>query len=961
MKKYISSIILLFLLGINLQSQIKTIKGIISSSSQESVNVVSLILKASNDTIQISENGNFSLNASSEDILLIVINDKVYDEISIGDKTLMNINVDVPAKECKYSENGMLKMPKEQVPFNSYKILPGINGYSNFRVEQLIDGRTSGTFISPESGSPGSNYSLNLNGIATSFQSAPLFIVDGMFTNDIRFLNPQDIETIEILNDPAALALYGMRGGNGVILIKTKLSKSNIGKIEYNFITGIQNTNASVELLNADEYSSYLREGLLNEGRSQPYIDSVMNGNMGANTNWLDELFEPAIVQKHNISFSGGSETSKYYASGSYLKQNGIIGNEKSSFEQLSIRLNSDYSLSDKLKVGSRFSYVHTKRNFISDNTIENGIIKNAMNFDPTVPINTTSIPDVYSGNPALAETTGEISGISSFIDSSAVINPLAQLNDDHSSLLQDKIIGGLYEEFEIIDNLSLNTSVNVDVNYDNFLRWTPTYFYNNLANDTVSAVYRNMNKIFAVNFKSFLKYKLNLMQNDLYLVGGYAKNMQRFSSHGAKGEDMAEENDNYAIMDRTLSNSVIGGASEGFEKYQLNSYFIHANYSIDNKYLLNLSFRSDEISALNSEFKNGIFPAVSLGWILSNEDFWSFSAFNFLKLNLGWGQTGNLSNFNYIRQYDLVWESSTNLNLGIETRMLDNHLDAGINLYLKNTSDLMIFDQTTDTTSAWINSGELVNKGINVDLGYYNSFGDVKYNIGVNLSFLNNEVTKLGNTSGRMAGAMLDTTSITMMEQGNPIWSFYGYKTNGFSSTGEVIYKDIVADGILDEKDLTYIGDAIPNVLLNTSINLNYQNFDFGLLLKGSFGNEIYDATISPDKGTNKTLNLDENIIAVYEDPNGNLRPSDLFVHNGSYLKVKEIQFGYRFDKNLINKLKLTDLRIFLSAKNLMTFTSYQGLDPEMGSSIGFYNYGVDRGFYPNARIFMLGLTVSL
>jgi len=429
MKKYILIIVLLGTLHVKLYSQTKKIKGNISTNT-ESLTEIAISLKGTTDTVVINEAGGFKVNAASQDIILVKVNNFVYDEIEIGEKTLINIEIDIPKKECKYTGNGFLDLENNMTPQKSEKIIPGL--YNNaVKAEQLLEGNASGLFVAPVSGAPGSDYSVNINGISTNFQSNPLYIIDGMPSHTIAYLEPQDIETFEIITDPSALSLYGVKAGNGVVLVKTKMSKANIGKIQYNFLTGIQNTNASVDLMDADQYISFIENGMINEGRSQAFIDSVLNGNMGANTNWLEELFEPAFLQKHVISFSGGTATSKYYASGSYLNQNGIIGNEESNYEKFSVRLNADYSINKRLEAGARFNYVHSNRKYISDNTDENSIIKSALNFDPTAPLYKLSAPNNYMGNPGITEVDGKYFGMSELIDNSTIINPLAQLYND--------------------------------------------------------------------------------------------------------------------------------------------------------------------------------------------------------------------------------------------------------------------------------------------------------------------------------------------------------------------------------------------------------------------------------------------------------------------------------------------------------------------------------------------------
>ncbi len=920
------------------------------------------------------------------------------------------------------------------------------------RIEQALQGKTAGVNIVTESGSPGGGLTVRIRGTGTNRNSNPLFIVDGMRTGGIDYLNPNDIESVEILKDAASAAIYGAEGGNGVIMITTKSGDSGRTSLSYSGYYGIQEARKLNEVLNAKEYATYYRSGLEDEIRDQyegfeipqALLDRLLDSSypfnpdtLGAGTDWVGEIFGPAPIQEHNISLSGGNEKTSIFLSGSYFNQQGIVGGPKSNYDRYTARLNADHKAKDWLTISGKLSFTHLERKTIDENNEFGGVISNAMNIDPLTPVYSDRIPDKYINqvedkfddidNSSLRAGDKGYYGMSEYVQNE-IRNPVAQIDNTHNRYYQDKFLGGISATIEPIEGLSLRTAYDIDLAYGNNNYWTPQFYYHSVLFNELSSVNQVSERFFTWQWENVLTYNRQFGPHDLTLLAGNTMRNYNYYFFGGLGEDLQEESWDFAVFDAVLKDSTRSAVSGTRAEDRLLSYFGRVQYNYDGKYLLGLTLRSDASSKLSSENRTQYFPSVSLGWIISSEGFWNFEPVNFMKLRFSWGQNGSiqsLGNFEYISTIssnalssyyvsggnrivgaepdaisnpELKWETSEQLNIGLDMRFLQNRLSFTADYYNKITRDLI----TTASIPEYVgnnkppaNVGDIVNRGVELELSYRGNAGNLGYQIGTNLAYNENEFTTL---ESPLLGANLGTSGvITRSDQGLPIWYFYGYEADGIFDSkeeieayvneegdliqpaaipGDVKFRDINGDGSINEDDKTFIGSPHPDWIFGLNLSLDYKGFDLSVFLNGTIGNEVYFGSYRNDINANNKPSFFYDNGWTPEDPskefprytvndnNNNFSHSDLFVFDGSYVRLQNVELGYTLPPSVLERLKIQNFRVYVSGKNLFVLSDYPGADPEIGNSTGGNDktsIGIDRGLYPRPRIISFGVNLTL
>ena len=898
------------------------------------------------------------------------------------------------------------------------------------RVEQTLQGRVSGVTIAATSGQPGSNSTVRVRGITTLGFNEPLWVVDGVVLDSggIGFLNQSDIESIEVLKDAASQAIYGARAAAGVILITTKKGKSGKLSVNVNSYTGVSSASRQLDLLNAREYATLLNEKYVNGGGTIQITDP---SSLGEGTDWQSVIFNnSAMRSQHELSLSGGNDVSKFYASFGYNKQEGIVMSDISNYTRKNIRLNSTHEISDKLRFGQTLGYSNEKNVGIGNTNSEfGGPLSSAINLDPTTPIVETD--PVFAGQAPYTnegiwrDNNGNPYGISNFV-AQEMSNPLAYQKTRLGNYgWSDNFVGNTFVEYEPIEGLKLRSTVGAKLAYWGYKSFTPVSYLNAATIVNQNNISRGTNKGLGWNLENTISYSKKIKDHNFSVLlgqGVYTDNItfgESVTYYDIPVDNYSDASFNFSVPQEQINAS----SYEGVE-HRVTSLFSRLTYDFDEKYLLTAIFRRDGSSRFGSNNKFGFFPSFSAGWVPSREEFWNDNdVVNQLKIRGGFGVTGsdNIGDFQYLstigggRNYtigipgsivignspnapsnpDLKWEETSQLNIGLDTRLF-NDISLSFDWYKKTTTGILqniaIPGYVGAIGDPVGNVADMDNIGYDIELGYNKSFGEFDLSFNGNVSYVENEVTHLGNGVDFLSGgASIQSTNfpITRTQVGQPVNSFYGFKTNGIfqnqaeidnyvSSNGTIIqpnaqpgdfkWVDMDDDGDIDSDDRGFLGSSLPKFTFGFSLNLDYKNFDFFMFCQGASGNKIFQGLRRLDivnanyqtaalgrwvgEGTSNTHPR-----LTTNDTNNNFsNPSDFYLEDGDYLRLKTIQIGYSLPESVLDKLGIDKLRVYYTAENLLTFTKYSGYDPEIGGGI----FGIDRGYYPQAVTNQLGINLQ-
>ncbi len=892
----------------------------------------------------------------------------------------------------------------------------------NLRMEQAMQGRTAGVQVTNLSGQPGEAPTVRIRGAGTTGNADPLYIVDGMPVGGIDFLNPGDIESIDVLKDAASAAIYGARAANGVVLITTKSGKKGKVNLSYSAYYGIQNPANTIEMLDADQYRMLMNEGARNAGLSEPFD---LNEIAPHNTDWQSLLFQKnAPITNHEISLTGGNEKSSYASSLSYFSQQGIIGGEKSQFDRITFRLNSNHEVNRNIRIGNNLSYSNIVRRGVASNQSFNGPYSSALNLDPLTPLYETApteLADVpYSNQPVVTDAAGNIYGISNYVGAE-VVNPLALLELQNAETRVDKVVGNIYGELEPLEGLVFRSSLGLDMAYINNDSYRPLFYLNGAQYNTAeTSVFKGVDRYYTWQWENTLRYEKKINDHQFSVLMGttaWEYNFENLTGFNA-GVPTANPENIYLNMATDTSWVATGGATHA----ALFSTFGRITYDYKSKYAFTGILRRDGSSKFGPNNRYGIFPSLGFSWLISDESFMpKMESVDYLKFRASWGVNGNqeIGDYQYVstidisRGYifgdgrmvgasplfienaDIRWEESEQIDIALELAAFNNRLIATADYYIKTTSGLLEripIPAHVGNDPPFANVGSVRNRGIELSLDWRHRVNEFRYSIGVNGAYNQNEMTFIGNDQKVLPGATWAVAGmVTRAEQGLPIAYFWGFQTDGIfqnqtevfqhiGSTGELLqanakpgdvrFVDVNNDGVLNEEDRTYIGNPTPDFTLGINGSLNYKAFDFSFLVVGAFGHEIFNGAQREDlRFTNRPVSaLDRwteegstNEVPRYTwiDANNNYRVSDLYIEDGSFVRLRNIQVGYTLPMRVLQRMGATVWRFYVSAENLFTLTQYTGADPEIGAMSSF-DIGIDRAIYPQARTFRVGTTLT-
>lgn len=903
-------------------------------------------------------------------------------------------------------------------------------------VNDVLQGKVAGLTITSTSGTPGAGSVARIRGIGSiTGSTSPLYIVDGLPQNGIDYLNPNDIESIAVHKDASVAAIYGSRGANGIIVVTTKNGQnSERMSVSYDGYAAWQSPWKRPYMLNAEQYIQYKNLAADNAGQeripafaTQERIDAVLNfvrKNTGENgTDWWNEIINRnAFMQNHNVSLSGGSKNVGIMSSLAYTGQDGIV--KGTMYQRISWRNNFNAKISKRISLKGNFSIINEKRHLADENNPFTGTIFTAMGADPITPVfrnNLVEVPALLSQIMDGYEAGNLYSQYSGILFSNKR-NPVAQIQRMRQSTYDYLyIMGGADLEIKFCDFLKFDSRFGMNLSRSAVDGFQPKYRLN--ANDYTneSSVTANTSRSDYYVWEQLLSYEQSAGKFKWGALLGTSAELTNGSFVDASVEGLPDNNPDMAVMAAGTINAKVGGYPYSSS---LLSFFGGVNFDYGSKYLVSANLRYDGSSKFAKGHKWGLFPSVSAAWRFSGEEFMK-SAGSWLsdgKIRASYGHIGNQNigggaymstwgstiydRYNFgspstavigagvtsVGNPELMWETSRQFDVGLDLSFFNNSLDFVVDYFVKNI-DNMLMQEPQPTTLGLIsypyaNVGSMKNEGWEFGINYRKGFGDWFLTASANISTYRNKVKSLGNGDA-IYGYAYNKNVVTKTEVGKPVGYFYGYVTNGIFQNaeqvegspqretavpGDVRYKDLNNDDVIDDKDRTMIGSPWPDFVYGITLGAAWKGFDFNLFIQGSQGNDVMNMTLLDFESGTGYMNARSDYLSrawsgegstdryhrISARQEGNLLVSDYFLEDGSYARIKNVQLGYDFCNRVIKKNKIiSQCRLYLSAQNLFTFTNYSGLDPEIGSSNATVN-GIDSGFYPQARVWTVGLNLK-
>lgn len=913
------------------------------------------------------------------------------------------------------------------------------------RVDAALKGLVSGVQVTTAGGQPGAASKIRVRGTGTVNNSDPLYIVDGMpIEGGIDYLNPSDIQSIEILKDAASGAVYGARAANGVVLVTTKSGVIGKPVVKYDFSIGWQNPWRKRKLLNAQEYTTLMKEAASYAGTN---VDDMLASFGNSDTNWQDVLYnDNAPVQNHQLSISGASDKINYYLSLGYYKDEGVIGGDygRANYERMTVRSNTTYNIWDESKyrnwlksgkIGANIAYSRiTNTNMEINNLTGGSALGNAMFLPPLMSVyaddedalNSKYAAEIQKyGELIRDKKTGRLLNVPSG-ELNEISNPLAWLSLPGTKYNSDKFVANFWAEVGLWDNLKFKTSYGVDLSFWGEDSWTRPYYLNKNQHNENSSVTSKMNRGNRWQVENILTYDKQLGDHNFSVVLGQSAIKYTGRNLSGQSQDMIAYDGGKANLDFTTGLATDGKRNAwggALSPHTLASYFGRFSYNYAERYMAQFTIRKDGSSNFGPNNKWGTFPSVSLGWNVTNEKFLAKRPdwFTKMKVRLSWGKNGNenIGQFNYTvnvamgNNYpfgknqlvyggskpsgtpnaDLKWEESEQYDAGLDFAFFNNALTFTVDWFKKKTNGMlkrMSIPAYLGESKPLGNVGDMENSGIEFEVGYKFHKGDWAFNVNANANYLKNKLVNLGSGSFETADNVHQIGDVSRAVNGEPYPFFFGYKTAGIfqneeqiknyvnskgemmqpnAKPGDVIFVDLDGDGkIGGDEDKTKIGKGDPDWTFGLNLGASYKWFDLSMLWAGSFGNDIFDATRRIDL---PYANLPETYMDrwhgegtsnkmprfTWQDNNGNNNVSDLYIHDGSYVRLKNIQLGFTLPKEWTKTVFISNLRFYVAAENLITITGYKGMEPEIYNGT---QSGIDRGFYPQNRTITIRANVT-
>ena len=983
-----------------------TIKGrVTDSESKEPLPGVNILVKGTQTGTSTEANGNYTLAVDNANITLIY-SFVGYEpqEVQAGSRTEIDVSLKTDQKsleEVLVVGYGTVKKSDITGSVASVKSQE-LTAYPALGTVQALQGRAAGVQIQANNGEPGSSFKVRIRGgTSINASSDPIYVVDGFVGGTLP--PPEDIESIEILKDASATAIYGSRGANGVIMVTTKKGTSGKPRIDFNTSISSQKEINRLDLLNAQQFLAYVQE-------ARPTIVS-----QGADTDWQDEIFRRGGIQNHQLSVAGGSEAVKYYVSGAYYDQKGIILN--SGYKRYSVTSNIDINATKRLKLGLNLFAQRVSRQ--QSRTQEGsggltpGVMSAALKFEPDQPIRD-------------ANGRFTVGRLSDPID-----NPYAIATQLQNESLADRIQGNLYAEYNILKDLKFRVTLGATTNSGRTGTFTPTTL--NDGRNVGGAATVNGSKSTLLLNENYLTYNKKIgALHDLSVMAGYSYQKSSSETWGGSGQNFITDAVSYWNLG---GSSVWQSPNSGLTEWVLASYYARLTYSLADKYLFTANIRQDGSSNFSKNHKWATFPSGAFAWKMSSEPFMqNISAISQWKWRVSYGLTGNQAIEPYqtmarfsnvyaiingtpvnavrpttVANDDLTWETTHQFDVGADVSFLNNRINLVADYYRRVTKDLLFsvqLPQYSGYTNQLQNIGEVENKGIEFTLNTRNLVGAFKWSTDINFSLNRNKILKLPAGTdilyGSAPGHMVGMGQTQILREGYPVGSFYGWIYDGVYQEGDSFipgggfetvaggekFRDINGkkdsngqltgepDGMLNSDDRTIIGNPHPKFTWGMNNDFSYKGFDLNVFFQASKGNDLLSYTLMElnllsaiNNATTEALNRWTPTHTNTDVPKAAVgrtrRVSTRWVKDGSFVRMKNLAVGYNFPKPVLEKLRISKLRIYASAQNILTFTKYKGYDPEVnyssdGNTDSNRNLGLDYGSYPNAKSYTIGLNLG-
>ena len=893
-----------------------------------------------------------------------------------------------------------------------------IEASSPVRVEDALQGQASGINII-SSGSPGSKPTVLIRGITSYAGNDPLVVIDGVSAtiDDLNSLNPNDVKSVNVLKDAAMASIYGVKGGSGVIVITTKSGKRNTEtSFSLNTSVGNQEVVRTIDVLNAYEYAAILNEASANAGEGIVFPNI---SDFGDGTNWQDEVLIEAPIVNHSITASGGSDNTSYYVSAGYTGQDGVVGGgEKSFFNRTNFTTNINTDLTDKTKLLLNTNYTNIKGKSLAENGITS-VLSNALNFDPTVSpfenesfgISETITQEIINPLAQIDNTYNEnkVNKIQGKIELQHELMNKFNITSRFGYTYVD-IYGKAFIPFQFYGAGHNQTNSNPDL--------SPIVAVDSEGNvtSTHNRVTESHTNYFNYTYELYGNYDFTINENhNFQTVAGFSIGENKGSNISATNEDIPFNSWDYADVSAATGNAT-QQTSGSWQYVSRNlSYFARVLYDFNEKYYASFTGRMDGSTSFGKNNKFGFFPSASIGWVVSKEDFFEdIPVLDYLKFRASYGTLGNdnispqfslISTFpsyvfngsitpgsslGSIPNDDVSWENQVQMNVGIDTRIFNDKVSFSVDYFKKTVDDLLFSPNLSlylgTPSFPTTNIGSTESTGIDATISLNSSIGALAISSNLNFTTAENKVVSINNGDKYIwgAGYGIPYRSIVRFEEGFSPGYFFGYVTDGIFQTqdevnnhatqngavpGDIRFVDINGDGIVNDNDRTQIGDPFPDFTIGWNLNLDYKAFDLNIFTYASVGNDIYRAYERNLNYTNRfssTLarwtgagtSFDEPRV-TFVDSNNNTRASNRYIEDGSYLRIKNIQLGYKFPNTLIDELGFDEVRAYFQVKNALTLTEYSGYDPEISVG-GVLNTGIDYGTYPQPRIWSMGLNIK-
>lgn len=840
---------------------------------------------------------------------------------------------------------------------------------------QMMQGKAAGVTISQPNGAPGADMTVRVRG-TTSFNgsNAPMYVVDGVPVDNISFLAPNDIESMQILKDASSAAIYGSRAANGVVIISTKSGRQNQAKITVSAQMGVNQLNNKIESLNAAQYDE-----LMYEIGGTPYGTGDM-------TNWNDEIYQTGISQNYQLSVSNGNEKMKYYLSTGYLDNKGII---KSTFyKRYNFRAKVDSKIRKWLDVGANIAYSDYTKNGVSTGQPANrgGLVLMAIN-----------LPTAATVRNSDGSWTRNFNGLN-------VYNPVEAIeNGKNNSSAENRILASGHALITFLPDLTLKSSIALDRRNGKTVAFRAPNASSSDATFGTASDIRAMNTLLTQD--NVLTYKKGFKKHAIEVMAGTSWTKSDYSQSYLYGSHFRNDK----IHTLNAANKIEQNSGSTASQWGLMSYFGRLAYNFDSKYLVTMNIRGDGSSKLHPDHRWGVFPSFSAAWRISSEKFMNGTKdwLDDLKIRGGWGQTGNQSGVgdyaylqtysivrsdwtqtghaddlpgikvNNLRNTDLTWETTSQTNIGFDISMFNYRLTLAADYYYKRTTNMLMYVSLPSgqaASSIIRNEGEMTNKGFEFSINSHNLTGEFKWDTDLNMSFNRNKLEKLALQQvyyGAQLNSEILREYIVRNEPGRPLGGFYGYECKGVDpQTGALMYVDHDGKEGITPDDYTYIGDPNPDFTYGMTNTFSWKGFSLTVFLQGSYGNDIYNASRIETESMSSTRNQSTHVLNRWQKP-GDITDvpkagtpvanSSYYIEDGSYLRVKDLTLSYNFKGNLLKKLGVTRLQPYFTASNLLTFTKYSGTDPEVnewGNSGGIQ--GIDWGTYPFSKTYVFGVNIE-